>query len=77
MTFELIQHRFTGVAKDLILERFPKTKLDMEEEKRSLKWGRFGRFKYVYPKEQAEDIKQYLISLIEERFPNAHIKYFT
>ena len=77
MTFELIQHRFTAVAKELILDRFPKTKLDMEEEKRSLKWGRFGRYKYVYPKEQADDIKQYLVSLIEERFPNAHIKYFT
>ncbi|MDD4436811.1 MAG: spore photoproduct lyase [Tissierellia bacterium] len=77
MTFELIQHRYTAVAKDLILQRFPKTQLDMEEEKRSLKWGRFGRFKYVYPKEQAEEIKEYLSSLIQERFPKADIKYFT
>ncbi|HCS10232.1 MAG TPA: spore photoproduct lyase [Clostridiales bacterium] len=77
ITFELIQHRFTAVAKDLILQRFPKTQLDMEEENRSLKWGRFGRFKYVYPKEQAEEIKEYLSSLIQERFPKADIKYFT
>lgn len=77
LTFELIQHRFTSVAKNLILQRFPKTKLDMVEENRSLKWGRFGRYKYVYHKEQASEIKEYLTSLILERFPKAEIKYFT
>ena len=77
LTFELIQHRYTAVAKELILKRFPNTKLDMVEENRSLKWGRFGRYKYVYHKDQAEDIKQYLTSLISERFPNAEVKYFT
>lgn len=77
LSFELIQHRFTAAAKKLILQRFPNTKLDMNEENRSLKWGRFGRYKYVYHKEQAEEIKQYISSLILERFPNADIKYFT
>lgn len=77
LTFELIQHRFTGVAKELILQRFPNTKLDMEEENRTLKWGRFGRYKYVYPKEQAEEIKTFISSIIKDRFPNALIKYFT
>ncbi len=77
MTFELIQHRFTSVAKELILQRFPQTKLDMDEESRSLKWGRFGRYKYVYPKEQAHEIKQYLTAQISERFPQSDIKYFT
>ncbi len=47
------------------------------EENRSLKWGRFGRFKYVYPKEQSDKIKEYLSSLIVEMFPKAEIKYFT
>lgn len=77
LTFELIQHRYTAIAKELILQRFPKTKLDMEEENRSLKWGRFGRYKYIYQKEQVEEIKEYITSLIEEKFPNAVIKYFT
>lgn len=77
LTFELIQHRFTAVAKELIVQRFPKTKLDMEEEKRTLKWGRFGRFKYIYPKEQVNEIREYLTSHIVERFPRAIIKYFT
>lgn len=77
LTFELIQYRFTAVAKELILQRFPKTKLDMDEANRSLKWGRFGRYKYVYHKEQVEEIKHYLTSLISERFAKAEIKYFT
>ncbi len=77
LIFELIQHRFTAVAKELILKRFPKTKLDMEEENRALKWGRFGRFKYVYNKEQANEIKGYLSALITDRFPKSEIKYFT
>ncbi len=39
--------------------------------------GKFGRFKYVYPREDAAEIKEYLTSLIEERFPHAKIEYFT
>lgn len=77
ITFELIQHRFTARAKDMILQRFPHTKLDMDEEKRMLKWGRYGRFKYVYPKEQSCEIKTFISSLIMDKFPNAKIEYFT
>ncbi|MCX7923640.1 MAG: spore photoproduct lyase [Clostridia bacterium] len=76
-TFELIQHRFTPIAKQFILQRFPGTKLDMDESKRALKWGKFGRFKYVYPKETALEIKEYISTLITERFPGAVIDYFT
>ncbi|MCR4436914.1 MAG: spore photoproduct lyase [Clostridiales bacterium] len=77
VTFELIQHRFTPAAKKFILERFPNTKLDMEESRRVLKWGKFGRFKYVYPAETASHIKEYIQTLISERFPGAVIEYFT
>lgn len=77
VTFELIQHRFTPIAKKTILERFPNTRLDMDENKRALKWGKFGRFKYVYPKETAAEIEEYISGLIQERFPNAVIEYFT
>ena len=48
ITFELIQHRFTATAKEFILQRYPNTKLDLNEENRQLKWGKFGRFKYVF-----------------------------
>jgi spore photoproduct lyase len=77
VTFELIQHRFTPVAKRFMLERFPNTSLDMDENKRTLKWGKFGRYKYVYHKKDAAELKEYLTSLIKEKFPGARIEYFT
>jgi spore photoproduct lyase len=77
VTFELIQHRFTPIAKQQILARLPHTKLDMDEEKRVLKWGKFGRFKYVYPKDVSNEIKEYLTSLINQYFPGGRIEYFT
>lgn len=77
VTFELIQYRFTPTAKNFIQERFPKTKLDMDESSRTLKWGKFGRFKYIYPKETSKDIKDYITGLIGEYLPNARVDYFT
>lgn len=77
ITFELIQHRFTSTAKELILSRFPNTKLDMDEASRLLKWGPYGKFKYVYPKEKSSDIKTYLSNLIKSNFDKSIIEYFT
>lgn len=77
VTFELIQHRFTTTAKNVILKRFPNTKLDMDETKRSLKWGMYGRYKYVYPTEISNDIKEYISTLIKSNFPNSVIEYYT
>jgi spore photoproduct lyase len=76
LTFELIQHRFTKTAKHVIEKRYPRTKLDMKEEKRQLKWGRYGRFKYVYPKETQDEMKQLFEEEIPRYFPQAEISYF-
>lgn len=77
ISFELIQHRFTAVAKELIQNRFVITKLDMNEQNRQLKWGPYGKFKYVYKKEQSFEIKNYISDLIKENFNNFNIEYFT
>ncbi|MCT4593427.1 MAG: spore photoproduct lyase [Anaeromicrobium sp.] len=77
ITFELIQHRFTATAKELILTRFPNTELDLNEEKRMLKWGPYGKFKHVYPKEESSEMKEYIIGLIKDNFENGEIEYFT
>ncbi|MEK4510520.1 spore photoproduct lyase [Paenibacillus sp. FSL K6-2524] len=76
LEFELIQHRYTKVAKNTIMERYPKTKLDMNEENRQMKWGRYGRYKYVYKKEDATDMEQYLREQILRYFPSAKVSYF-
>lgn len=77
LTFELIQHRFTKTAKNVILRRYPKTKLEMDEAKRKYKWGRWGQGKYVYPNEQADALREFITERIFESFPEASIDYFT
>ncbi|MBX4266042.1 spore photoproduct lyase [Clostridium estertheticum] len=77
VSFELIQHRFTKAAKELIVQRFKNTKLDLDEEKRLLKWGPYGKFKYVYKKPESEDIKNYISEQININFDLAIIEYFT
>lgn len=77
LTFELIQHRFTKTAKNVILKRYPKTKLEMDEAKRKYKWGRWGQGKYVYPDEQAQALREHITEQIFDKFPEATIEYFT
>lgn len=77
LTFELIQHRFTKTAKRVIEQRYPKSKLEMDEAKRKYKWGRWGQGKYVYPKEEAEALREFITENIFNYFPNATIDYFT
>ncbi|TGU49371.1 spore photoproduct lyase, partial [Mesorhizobium sp. M00.F.Ca.ET.186.01.1.1] len=68
LTFELIQHRFTKIAKSLILARYPKTKLVMNEEERKYKWGKYGKGKYVYPDVQAKALQAHLEKEIARLF---------
>lgn len=77
LTFELIMHRFTKTAKRTILERYPKTKLEMDEESRKYKWGKYGRGKYVYKDDEAVELKDFIVEQIDELFPEAKIEYFT
>ena len=77
VSFELIQHRFTKAAKELIVHRFINTKLNMDEDKRLLKWGPYGKFKYVYKKAESESMKTYISKLINSNFEKAIIEYFT
>jgi spore photoproduct lyase len=77
LTFELIQHRFTKVAKKLILQRYPKTKLEMNEAERKYKWGKYGKGKYVYPDVQANALRAHMEAEIARLFPQARIEYFT
>lgn len=75
VTFEIISHRYTTVAKNRIRDIFPETKLPMEDEERKFKFGQFGYGKYVYPKESLEEIKEFFKKDIEELFINKEVKY--
>jgi spore photoproduct lyase len=77
LSFELITHRFTKSAKKIILERFPDTKLDLEESSRRKKFGKYGLVKYIYPDDQYQQLKQTVIKLLRRFFPASQIEYFT
>lgn len=73
--FEVISHRYTTKAKNTIMQIFPETTLPMQDDTRKFKYGQFGYGKYVYSKEQLQEMKDFFILEIEEAFPNSIIKY--
>ncbi len=75
VTFEVISHRYTSRAKNRIREIFPDTTLEMEDEKRTFKYGQFGYGKFVYPKESLEAIKTFFIQEITSLFDDSEVKY--
>lgn len=75
LTFEVISHRFTTRAKNIISEVFPDNTLPMKEEDRSYKYGQFGYGKYVYPKDKITMINEFFRSEITAIFPDSEIKY--
>ncbi|WP_326910823.1 spore photoproduct lyase [Sedimentibacter sp. MB31-C6] len=75
ITFEVISHRYTSRAKNVILEAFPKTTLPMNDDERTFKYGQFGYGKYLYNKEKITEIKDFFNSEINTYFKDAIIKY--
>lgn len=75
ITFEIISHRYTPTAKNHILQVFTESKLPMDDEERTYKYGQFGYGKYVYSKEVMAEIKElFEFGLSHLEFPY-EIKY--
>lgn len=75
VTFEVISHRYTTIAKNRILQVFPESELPMNDEERSFKYGQFGYGKYVYQKEIISEIKEFFSKEIEELFEKKKVLY--
>ncbi|MGL4796806.1 MAG: spore photoproduct lyase [Paraclostridium sp.] len=73
--FEVISHRYTTKAKNRILEVFPNTTLPMNDEFRKFKFGQFGYGKYVYNKEDLDDMKEFFKKEIDDIFERNDTKY--
>jgi len=77
LTFELITHRFTPGSKSVLLEWYPNTSLDMEEDTRTVKRNKFGGTKFVFTKEMMGSLRTFLEGEIARLFPRARILYWT
>ncbi len=77
LTAELITHRFTPGSKEVLLGWYPRTRLEMDEEARVRKHGRFGAVKYVYAAETMSDLRSWFEARIAERLPSCGILYRT
>ena len=77
LTFELITHRFTPGSKDILLQWYPNTALEMDEAQRDVKRNKFGGTKYVLPKDTMKTMRSYFTQEIARRFPQAEVLYWT
>ncbi|WP_207454012.1 spore photoproduct lyase family protein [Herbiconiux sp. SYSU D00978] len=77
LTAEVITHRFTPSSKDVLLNWYPRTKLEMDEASRTAKRSKFGGVKYVYPRETMTDLKGWFGEQLGERLPGARLLYWT
>jgi spore photoproduct lyase len=77
LTAELITHRFTPGSKEVLMGWYPRTKLEMDEEARTRKHGKFGAVKYVYSAETMAELRAWFEAGIGERLPSCRILYWT
>ena len=47
----------------------------MDDQERKFKYGQFGYGKYIYTKEQLDNMKEFFKKELKEVFPNCVIKY--
>lgn len=77
LSVEIITHRFTPKSKDVLLEWYPRTKLEMDEGHRSKKRNKFGGVKYVYPPDIMGEMRTWFPDALGQRLPGAQLLYWT
>lgn len=77
LTAELITHRFTAGSKEVLLGWYPRTTLEMDEARRSVKRGKFGNAKHVYPREVMRELRTWFHDELAVRVPRCKILYWT
>lgn len=77
LTVECITHRFTEKSKEILLGWYPNTKLDMAEESRTRKFGKYGSAKYVYPAATMAELRSWFDTEIAAVLPGARTLYWT
>lgn len=74
--FEIISHRFTRRARQVIDKVFTNNQLPMDEQEgRRFKYGQFGYGKYVYTADRLAEMKTFFASRLADLFPEAVVEY--
>ncbi|RJK97093.1 radical SAM protein [Vallicoccus soli] len=77
LTTELITHRFTPKSKEVLLGWYPRTKLEMDEDLRRQKRGKYGAVKHVYPTPVMHEMRSWFEQALADRLPAARLLYWT
>ena len=77
LTVECITHRFTPNSKQVLEGWYPRTKLEMDPDARSRKFGKFGAVKYVYPADAMRELRTWFEAALAEHLPAARVLYWT
>ncbi|WP_232821905.1 SPL family radical SAM protein [Desertihabitans aurantiacus] len=77
LTAELITHRFTASSKQVLQGWYPRTTLEMDEARRTVKRGKFGSAKHVYPRELMAELRGWFTEQLDARLPRCRILYWT
>lgn len=77
LTVEAITHRFTDSSKEVLQGWYPRTRLEMDEARRTQKRTKFGGSKYVYPREVMSELRGWFTDAVSARLPSAPLLYWT
>jgi spore photoproduct lyase len=77
LTVECITHRFTPGSKATLTEWYPRSRLEMDESRRTAKRGKFGAVKHVYPKNTMSELRGWFQREVAVRLPDARLLYWT
>ena len=77
LTVECITHRFTPTSKQVLEGWYPRTKLEMDPDARTRKFGKFGAVKYVYPADAMRELRTWFDAALADHLPAARTLYWT
>lgn len=77
LTVECITHRFTPGSKATLTDWYPRSRLEMDESRRTTKRGKFGAVKHVYPKDTMAELRGWFSDAVAARLPGARLLYWT
>src|SRR4051794_22195151 len=77
LTVAPITHRFTDSSKEVLQGWYPRTRLEMDEARRTQKRTKFGGSKYVYPREVMSELRGWFSDAVSTRLPGAPLLYWT